>query len=302
MKAQFIDLHLMMEAAAEERWDKVEDAWRSSLVAGGIVLCSGTNSVLVVKQCARGVIGWPVKSRDGVALELDLMVEELMIIHVCHFETWRVKVPRLASPLRQQVLGNNFPSACMLMAKAASISLQEHLVQTGLSNIPEYSLRMLYSEWGIAEPKMSDAGRQDVTLALSMGLLCHHDRRITEDEAVAKVLHYKFDDQHWGHCPRLYLEFLRDTILEGDREKIMKAQEACDTHVTKRQAARQAVSAAACALFKERRGLTRNLAEKEKSTAKSKDRAKWARVYVGLEKDADETLKRDIPPRHHCVD
>lgn len=296
MQAQFIDLHLMMEASAKERWGMVEDAWHSSLVAEGVVLCSDTDTFLVVKQYARGVVGWPVRNINEVTLELDLSVEELKVVHVCDLESWHVRIPRLASPLRQQVLGANFPSGCRLMAKAAPISLLQHLISTGFSNIAEDSLRRLYTEWGLTEPRMTDAAKHDATLALSMGLLCHYDKKITEDEAVAKVLYYKFDDQTWGQCPKLDLEFLRDTILEGDREKIMKAQETAEANVTKRQAARQSVSSAARALFKERRGAPAKPAQKEAAAPKSKIAAKQSRVYVGLEQDADETLRREIPP------
>lgn len=307
MQTLFIDLHLMMHASAEGNWDMVEDAWHSSLVAEGVVLHGGADSYFVLKQYSRGLVVWPVVINDDCIMELDLKVEELKIIHIFDLETWAVMVPKPASPMRLRSEGAQASAGFVLRVSPKPLTIQQHLMQTGFANISEDAMKKLYVEWDIDEPTMTEAAKEDVSLALSMGMLCNLDKKISEDEAVKRVLKYRFDDENWSTCPKVDLEFMRDTILEGDREKISKVLEKDEVKITKRQAARQKFATAARTLYNERRttstsgtakasATTRKPTEKQVQAATAKIKAQGVRVYAALSSDSDATLKKELPP------
>ena len=299
MQQQFIDVHLLMHAEEEGAWGQLSDSWKAGLVPERSVLIRGTREQFIVKKCLRGLLGWNLKRLSADVVAFDTSVSKLDIIHIFDVEGVKVQSVQARSPLHQHLRSGAAWSkhGVTMVCTEKLAKLLDHLVSTGFAGVSEANLRNLYEDNAWAEPPVVPESADDVSMALSVHLICQLQPELTAQQALAIMLENKFADEEFVELPEMTDEFMRDVILSNEVHKLKEAHNTMtakhksryDAVVKHRNAVNACFSASQSALGK---AVPTTIGKKLTPAALIKQ---TERLYAAIGKDADKALMDQAP-------
>jgi hypothetical protein len=288
-------------------WTMADDAWVSEVVPEGKAVRYKHEPRLeyVVRSYKNTFVTWPLTCYGEGKLFFDMDVKKLTFRCVYSMDDIQVQDIALVSPLSIFAEEQLAKVACRFQKYGPLQSLEAFHIANGFQNLSEACLRKLLHEYDFTEPDLTDPECQkEVEVCLATHLLMGLDKGITADEAKLRIIANRIVEGIVD-CPEMTHEMMRDTVLEGDRDEILKTtQQAKDgPRVGKRTAAIQLAVEMAADSFK---ALALAPSDKAVKTAKVKPATKKValaekkRLYVALNKDADIFVQSNLPLHTTC--
>lgn len=295
-------LLLFLQGGSRE-WNLVNDAWHSSLLPEGCIIEKHGDYFFVVRTYRRGALTWPMKRRDTNTFAFDLTITALVWHFAFDTTTWRVQAFVPMSPLHQFLqLGSGF-EGILLVGNGGPVPLLDHHVQCSFRGVPENTLRKLHEKLEVRPlPATESCTQLDSVMTLTVGVLAHLCKGMPLEKILAGLMYNKFADDSFADCPDVDPEFLKDTVLPQDQEKIQSntAKVAEKKLAMVDQQVKFRTAAVACIeLANKHSGSTFLRIDKPPGPSAGKKGVVKAgtatRAYADLAMDADTSLKRLAP-------